>query len=225
MNEIELTPDMFVEFASVPEKQEASRVLAEIEKLTESICEDEQRLNSRWVLLGVLVHSVRTNKYWLEAGHKNFGEYVEHIGQRVRKGRSQIYQYTTVAEKLLPQIPADVLTEMGITNANELKKLSVSSGKLIPQSVIDSALDPAKTTDQLIAEIAEVSNKEPEEKGKWCNFGGCYFSEDEKKLYDSAYKTATQLDPVIPHDIPSHVQTKEVVLRWCQEFLSTYQEM
>lgn len=225
MTELELSPGVTLETPSALDKPKALSALAEIEVLIDSIVEDEQRLNSRWVELGIQVHDVRTKKYWLNAGYKNFGEYVEYVGKRVKKGRSQIYQYTTVAEKLLPQISAETLTEMGITDANELKKLATSSGKLIPQEIINSALDPEKTTEQLIAEIAGSTNQQPEEKGKWFNLGGFYLTDDEKKLVESAFKTATQLDPVVPHDIPQHVQTKEVVVRWCQEFLSTYQEI
>jgi len=224
MTEIELSPGVYLEAPSGKDNLEAQSTLTEIDSLADNICAEEKQLNSRWVRLGVLVHTVRAKKYWLEAGCQNFGQYVEYVGLRVGKGRSQVYQYVSVAETLLPQISEAVLTEMGITDANELKKMAVATGKPVPQNIIDAALDPDKTIDHLKADIADVTHEAPVDKGKWFDLGGFYLTDDEKALVGSAYKTATQLDPVIRHDIPGHIQTKEVVLRWCQEFLSTYQE-
>lgn len=224
MTELELEPNVALETPSPGEFEEAQQLREEIDALASDISSEEQILNSKWVSLGIKVHTVRAKKFWLGYGHQNFGEFIDQVGKKVKKGRSQIYQYVTVAEKLLPQIPAETLTEMGITNANELKKLAVATGKLIPQSLIDSALDPQKDTDQLKAEIAAEMNVAPEEKGKWFDLGGFYVTDDEKLLIQTAIKSAFQIDPPIAHDIPNHVQIKEVVVRWIQEFLAAYPE-
>jgi hypothetical protein len=200
----------------------ASQIRREIEQVAAAIKTNEQVLDSNWVYLGCLTHKVRTNKYWQNYGHRSFGAYIATLAPKVEKERSQIYLYTTVAEKLLPQISENDLVNMGATKANELKKYVVESGKLVPQELIDLALNPNKKIDEVKAAVADSLNRTPETKGKWFEIKGFYVSEEEQILLEDTLELAKNIDPVIPHDIPDHVQRKEAVLRLAMEFQSTY---
>lgn len=200
----------------------ATMVQREIEQVAAAIKTNEQVLDSNWVYLGCLTHKVRQNKYWQNYGHRSFGSYVASIAPKVDKERSQIYLYTTVAEKLLPQIKEEDLISMGATKANELKKYVIESGKLVPQELIDAALDPNKKIDEIRAAVSDALHKTPEETGKWFDLKGFYVTDEERQLIEETIELAKNIDPVIPHNIPEHVQRKEAILRLAMEFQSTY---
>lgn len=198
----------------------AEILLQELDNLTDKIVEHDAYLNTGFVRLGVLVQKIRTEKCWKSRGYANFGEYVQYLAGRVKRKRSYIYQCKSIAEKLLPQLSEETLGEMGISKANELKKLAVNSQKLIPQEVIDLAL--SGDTDEVKASVETILNPSTVEQGKWYDFGGFYLTESEREGLEEAYDLALKTDPVVAHDIPEHIQKKEVVMRWCMEFLSTY---
>ena len=209
-------------FAPTPvERSEAQKIQEEIEFITDQITEREAWLQIGWVKLGMLVFRVREKQYWLDFGYKNFPEFVQNIATRVDRKRSYIYQCKGIAEKLLPQLTADTLVEIGITKAGELKKLTLT-GKLIPQDVVDKA--KTGSTHEVKAVVQTILNpKTPVEEGKWFDLGGFYMTPEERTEFKTAYKLALQ-DPdfPIPTDLPEHVEKKIVFTRWYQEYLSTH---
>lgn len=210
---IEFTPE---------ELADAERTSEQIEEVAGLIKTHERTISSSWVKLGSLAHKVRQRKYWSVYGHHSFGSFVASLEPKVNRKRSQVYLCVGVVETLGSQISEDKLQEMGITAAHELEKYAKESGKLVPQELIDFALDPEKDVDNLRAEIAEALHKSPDEKGKWLSLGGFFATNDEKILWEETVELAKNIDPPIPHDLPEHVQLKEVVLRLCMEFMSTY---
>lgn len=201
---------------------DAQKTNEQIDQLASLIQTQERTVSSSWVRLGSLAHKVRQKKYWQVYGHHSFGAFVASLEPKIKRKRSQVYLCITVVETLGSQISENELEEMGISRANELKKYVKQSGKLVPGTLLQTALDPEKDVDNLRAEVADALHKSPDEKGKWYDFGGFYVSNDEKLLIDDTVDLAKTTDPVIPHDIPEHAQKKEVMLRFCMEYQSTY---
>jgi hypothetical protein len=202
--------------------QEALLTGREIDQIADLIKTNERTVSSSWVKLGGLAHKVRQRKFWSVYGHTSFGSFVASLEPKVNRKRSQVYLCVGVVETLGSQIPEEKLQEMGISAANELKKYAKESGKLVPQSLVDYALDPKHDVEEIRAEVSKALHKTPEEKGKWYEIGGFFVTDEEKKLIEDCVEIAKNLDPVVPHDIAEHAQRKEVVLRWCMEFQSTY---
>lgn len=201
---------------------DAQQTNEQIEQIATLIQTNERTVSSSWVRLGSLAHKVRQKKYWQVYGHHSFGAFVASLEPKIKRKRSQVYLCVTVVETLGSQISEEKLEEMGISRANELKKYAKESGKLVPEELLKTALDPEKDVDNLRAEIADALHKSPDEKGKWYDFGGFYVTDDERKLIEDTIELAKSIDPVIPHDIPEHSQKKEVFLRLSMEFQSAY---
>jgi hypothetical protein len=212
----ELTPE---------ELQEAQQIKDEIDQIALDIEQDGRTLDTSWVKLGARVHKVRSKKYWKTYGARSFGSYVMSLEPKIKRKRSQVYVVVGVVETLGSQISEEVLEKMGVSRAYELKKYAVKSGKLVPQELIDSALDREKDIDQLRAEVATELHEEIPDKGSWYDLGGFFVSDDEKLVLDDTIQMTKAIDPPIAHDIPEWQQTKEVLLRWAMEFRSTYQEV
>ena len=222
MEVTELEPGVELEVLTADDIEDARKTQGEIESLAGSISDTERKLNSEWVRFGVLVHKVRSRKYWMNYGHDSFGQYVQTLENRIGRKRAYIYMCVGAAEKLLPQLTAESLVEMGISRANELQKFVTNTGRLVPEEMVELALNPESTLEELKARVANVTHGEPEENTRWFDLGGFYVTPDDKALIEEATKIAKSLDPVIAHDVPDHVQRKEVIIRWCQEFMSTY---
>ena len=201
---------------------EAQKISQEIDSVSSNIRSNEQSADSGWVKLGSLVSTVRQKKYWHSYGFHSFGSYVVSLEPKVKRKRSQVYLCVGVIEKLENQIPLADLEKMGISKAYELKKYATESGKIVPEDLIKTALDPETDLTELKATVADALHKSPDEKGTWFDFGGFYVTPDEKQQIEDIVELAKSVDPAIPHNIPEHVIRKEVFMRLIMEFQATY---
>ena len=207
---------------SIEEREEADWLNDEVEVVAENIKIGEQLISSNWVKLGTLVHKIRQKKYWEYFGYHSFGSYVANLEPKINKKRSQVYLCIGVAEALTPHIHEEQLVEMGISKANELSKYTKQSGKLVPDDLLASALNPDKDVEEIRSEVAALLHSTVIEKGKWYDIGGFYVSDEEKQLIEDTIELAKRIDPVISHELPEHAQRKEVILRFVYEFQATY---
>lgn len=204
-----------------PDKEEAQLIREEIDYITDAIAAKEAWLQIGWIKLGMLVHRVREKKHWQGYNFQSFPAFVEDIATRVDRKRSYIYQCKGIAEKLLPQLGAQQLVEMGITNAGEITKLAVG-GKPIPAEVVERALT-AKTSEMKAVVQTILHPQTVVETGKWFDVGGFYMTDPEYLEYLEAYNLAlNDTDFPVPTDLPEHVEKKIVITRWYQEYRSTY---
>lgn len=201
---------------------EAQKISQEIDSVSSNIRSNEQSADSGWVKLGSLVSTVRQKKYWHSYGHRSFGSYVATLEPKIKRKRSQIYLCVGVVEALETQIPVSKLEKMGISKAYELKKYATESGKIVPDSLIEAALDPETDLTELKANVADALHRQPDEKGNWWDFGGFYVTADEKEQIEEVIELVKSVDPAIPHNIPEHIGRKEVFMRLIMEFQSTY---
>jgi hypothetical protein len=196
----------------------------QVDHLLDEIRDQEYGLAANWARLGAALFEVRRNQYWDKWGYLSFGSYIRELADRVRKERSQLYAYIGTAEKLLPYIAEDMLVAIGISKAGELRRFVAQSGRRLPQPLLTMAVDDKTTVKELRAAVFQELHQEPDPKSRYFDFGGSYYTTDEKAEIDLAIQIAKGTDPVIPHDIPHHLQMKEVVLRWAREFINTWQE-
>jgi hypothetical protein len=213
--------DFFSE-PSVPAVNDAVDLRQEIDSMLDAIHSHEVKLASSYVKLGIKVLRVRNNKHWFEWGYRSFGSYIESLRDRLQRGRSQIYQILAVTEKLLPMIEAEVLEDMGISKASELKRFVSTSGRSVPHCLLEIAADPKKSIDELRAAVFEEMHQKADPKGKYFDMQGFFALPEEIAEINDTFSLARQVDPCIPRETPEPRARLEIILRLCREFAGTY---
>jgi hypothetical protein len=207
------------------EKEAAQKVTEQIDFILNSIKMNEMSLATGYANLGTQLLKIRTEKYWIVLGYKSFGAYIETIKERIDRGRTQIYQFIGVAECLLPSINESQLGQMGISKALELKRIVSEKGCKPPQVLIDSAINPHTTREELRKQVFGYLHKQEEPQGIYFDLGGIYLSAGEREEIKRAFDVAARVDPVIPIEWQDHQRKKEIMLRLAREFLGTWEEL
>lgn len=213
-----------VEVVQITEQDRATAQAAcqEVEELVEKIAKETNFLESNYAKLGSLLLKVRNERYWILLGHKSFGSYLKSLRGRLGTGRTQLYQTISLADSLLPLIGEETLLEVGKSKAIELRRIVTETGKKPSEEIINKAKDP-NTTIETIRELAFAEmHGEPPPSGSYFHLGGFHVTPEERDEIKRAMECAKTIDPVIPHDIPEPVQTKEVILRFSREFFGTW---
>lgn len=182
---------------------------------------NEVVLERSWMRLGEMLRQCKEGGHW-RAGFETFDDFMADLRTRYRRGKTQLWAYLTVAEKLLPMIPADTLEEIGISKALELKRAVTKSGKPVPVEIIQAARKQETTIKELRAMIGASLNIDTgPEKGSWFDFDGCYFTPDERKEFVACVLITERILGLKP-EIPDHIRRKEIFLAWAREFLGTH---
>jgi hypothetical protein len=203
--------------------QEARETLQDLHLTIDAINQGEIQLSSSYVHLGKLLLKVRSKKYWIDWEHESFGSFIQSVETRIKKGRSQIYDYIGTVEKLLPIVGEERMEQMGISSASELARYVRQTGK-IPTEELLSLAETGETED-LRAAVFEATHGEPPPKQKFWNYGGFYLTEDENQTIMETLRLGCQLDPVVLFDWNSPSCRKEILMRMVQECASTWHEM
>jgi hypothetical protein len=204
------------------EQRAASRLNEEISGLLSSISGLEKSLMQNWARLSGHLFQVRERKFWILYGYESFGKYIVDIGDKVGKGRSQLYQGIRVVEQL-PEVSAEELTEIGISKSTELCKMR-AAGKSVPRELIDRAKNPSTTISDVREDVFNALNTNPDARGKYWDLSGFFCTPEEKGLLEHAIELAKRTDPAVAHDIPEWAQRKEVFIRFAMEYISTYED-
>lgn len=193
----------------------------QINGLLDSISSNELNLSKSYARLGRRLLEVQKGMYWHDWGFESFNRYVSSVGEKIGRGKSQVYAYVSVVERLLPYVSDTDLEAMGISRATELARFVKQSGRAITPSLLAAALDPDVKLDRLHTDVLEELHERGEIQGTWREYGGSYFLADEWKEVQAAIETAKRVDEDIVSQ-PDHIQRKMVLLSWCREFVSTY---
>lgn len=188
----------------------------------DDICKTEQGLGRGYVRFGEMMVRFKSSESWRPLGYGSFDLFMSELGHRYRIGRTQMWSYLTVAEKLLPVIDAATLEEIGISKAMELKRgLKKANGKPLPVSIIEAARKQETTIKEVRALIGQAFNLAPDDKGAWFDFDGCFMTPEERKEFKDAVRTTKTLLG-ITNDVPEHIQRKEIFFTWMREFDATH---
>jgi hypothetical protein len=207
------------------DREEAKQAAKEIDELLDEIKSGELCLATNYAKLGNQLLKIRSKKHWIALGFRSFGSYIESIKERIDKGRTQLYMFISVAEKLLPSIAEEDLNRMGISKALELQRIVAQTGMKPPQDLIERALNPVTTREQLRGEVFKHLHCPEDEQGTYWDLGGFYVTPEERKEINRGFDIAARVDPVVPLDWPEHARKKEIMQRLIREFLSTYEQL
>jgi len=200
---------------------EFTQMREDIYKQLAEISVAECGLEHGYARLGGLIVKFKTIEGWRGLGYKSFDAFMEELKDHYSRGRTQLYNYVGVAEKLLPVMTPETLDEIGISKAVELKR-AVSSGGQLTEEVIDKARDSKTTIKELRALLQGAYNLPPSERpGNWFDFGGTYLTTDEKKEFGEACKVAMTLLGISKTQ-PEWAARKAVLLSFAREFYATH---
>lgn len=189
----------------------------------DGLCAAEVGVGRGYIRLGVMLLDFKQREVWQELGYASFDAFMGELVTRYQRGRTALYSYLGVAEKLLPIIDADSLEEMGIGKAMEIKRaLKHANGKAIPEDIITDARLAEKTIADIRADLAKAFNIAPLEKGRWYDLQGFYMTPEEWAEFVACVRlTKSVLE--ISNETPDHIQRHEIFMAWMREFKATYE--
>lgn len=210
------------ETLSPEDRKKAEELLARVDGLLDTAREKHVSLLRDYTEIGDALLAVRTTRAWLATDAHSWDDYLTTCKNRVGLGRTALYGYVSVVERLLPAVDKKTLIEMGISKAHVLAQHVKVSGKKPAAELVEKASNPEVGIDEFKAVVAEAQNvKPPEEKGKWFEVGGFYASADERKEIERAFAVAKE-QAEISDDAPEWLVRKVIVQALCAEFLSEY---
>lgn len=219
-----MTEDVFPETELIQttqsDRDEAAEAIREAEALADDIRTHDRKMQADFVKLGSVLLRIRNEKHWITAGYKSWGAYIKSIGERIGKGRTQLFLTVSVVENLLPNVAEEDLTDIGITKSAALSQFSKTTGRLPPEELIEKAKDPAVSADEFRAAVNTEGRIFPDEKGKWMELA-FYATPDERKEIEEAIEAAKRMEQ-IPITLPDHERLKLGILCMAREFVGTY---
>lgn len=201
-----------------PASELRARIYTELAGATEGAFQLEQS----WMRLGKMLSDFKANEYWRDLGYQTLDEFMLELRERFQRGRTQLWGYMGVAEKLLPSMSAETLEEIGISKALELKRaMKKLDGKEIPAEIIEAAKDRKVTGKELRGMIGKALHLAPDDKGTWFDLDGFFMTPDERAEFKEAFKASEGL-LALSKELPDHIRRKEVILTWMREWFGTH---
>lgn len=183
---------------------------------------NEVALEASWMRLGAMLATFEHDETWRELGYTSFPTFMDELRVKYNRGRSALWGYMTAAKSLLPYYTPQQLEGLGISKAREIRWAVDKTKAALPQAIMDAAVLPGTTTRELRALIGQTlclpDDREP---GTWFDFGGTYFTPEEKKEFKDAVRVAIAQLKVKP-GTPEHIQRKEIFLAWAREYFGTW---
>ena len=199
----------------------AAEKLGEIETLVATLAGVEGQLEGGYAKLAYLLRDASENRYW-EGPYKSFGEFVTHLSSKYYLGRASLYNYMSTARELGDDVTQEQLNNMGISKAMVLRDAKKEKG-ILPADSVSKAVESGVTVKELKKLLFEASNDFGPDDGTWMDCGfEFYASDEERALINDAANAARRIDPVIEEKGKDFMQRKEILLRFCREFLAAY---
>lgn len=215
----EITEVEIVKPEATPEELHA-QITAELSRL-DSIKGEAQLRIAR--LGGLLAQLAEGDKY-RALGYRSINQYIhEAVRPFSNLGATQLYACKMAAERLLPYVEANDIEAMGITNAHALANAVRLTGRVPPKELVEAG--KRQKTEEFKATVAtrfQFPQDDGAVRGTWRDLSGFYATAEEWAEIERAFECAKRTDPTIPVTDPEWAQMKEVMLRMCREYLSTY---
>jgi hypothetical protein len=195
-------------------------ILNQVKHQAVAMAETEDECERGYAHLGWMLLEVADMQYW-RVQHETFRDYLRAVAMVSKKTAGQLHQYFLTVRDLSDTFSAAQLEAMGITKAIKLRAAK-DYAIVLPQAVVLAALDPLVTVKDLKKIISEALNA-PEDDGDWFDLGAeFYVSPEERATIEDAVRAAEHCEPATKKTISASMQRKDVVLKWCMEFLGTY---
>lgn len=195
----------------------------------EDIVQGFKTLNNKhekgFVMLGLCLSEVQLTRSWMGWGYFSFEEYLKlFVIPKTGIGRTQIYATIGVIRKL-PNVAAEALGEMGISKAQELKKLVVRKGQgwFIPDHIMALATSKTATLDELKATVysdyptGHKGCKRADHRHPYRDLGGVFASAEEYAAIKKTFELVAKRIGVESED--KNTKMKEILM-----FLTTLVE-
>jgi hypothetical protein len=170
--------------------------------------------------LGWLLLQVASLQVW-RLHFSTFKDYLKNVATIAKKTVPQLHRYFLTVRDLSDTFSADEMERIGITKAMQLRTAK-DYALVLPNAVIEAALDTAVSSTALKKVIA-TTLKMPEADGDWFDLDAeFYVTAEERALIEDAIRAAEHCEPVTKKTISMSGQRKDIVLKWCMEFLATY---
>lgn len=206
------------------DKTEAHKLHQQILALITETRSAESELEHNYVSLAKAIYKVQTKLLWQVLGYNSWKEYFSFLEEKFGKGRTQLYGYIGTVRALQEHVEDKDMVDMGISRASELKKAVQATGKSPSDDLIKHALDKKLTLPEFREKVhQDFGIVDHNEKGTWYDLGGLYLTTDERETFEKAIKFTKGVDPPIDHMLSKHQQFKEVLFRWLEEFMGTYE--
>ena len=198
----------------------AEELLKNVNVRASELALNETTSERGYVKLGWLMLEVSEMGYW-QVRYETFTEYLKTVAQISHKSVPQLRQYFLAVRDLSGTFSAEQLEEMGISKALKLRQAK-DYAKIIPQNIVDAALDSTVTVKDLRKLIA-TELKMPEEKGDYMNLEMEFMvSPEQRALIEQAVEVAKHTEPLTKPTIAKSQQMLDIMLKFCQEFLGAH---
>jgi hypothetical protein len=210
---------MPVQEIELADRQTQEALLARVDSLLDDSRATQERLARNFIEIGVALLEVNKTRAW-SLRHHSSDAYVKSCEDRFGRSRNVLYGYRSVAENLLPHLPAEKLLEIGISKAQPLAQYVKKTGKKPSEALLLAAGNPEVGVQEFRAGIAEAQHEKPET-GKWYDVGGFFCTPEEQEEIERGLLRAAEVEP-LPEDCPDWLKRKIQVQRLVAEFLATY---
>lgn len=188
---------------------------------------NEVQLEMGWLQLGRMLTDFKAKEHWRGLAapdgvlYNSFDDFMEDLKFRWQRSRSQLWAYQACAEKLLPFMPAEVLDEIGISKAQELK-WALSKGATLDDVVIEAARSRTTTVKELRGILAQLlSIPDDRMPGTWFDFEGTYFTKEDRLEFDECWEVTARLLGLKKEQHPVFWR-HEIFMAWIREFYGTH---
>ena len=178
---------------------------------------NETILEKSWMQIGQSLLELRESEEWRAAGFDSFAKFMMHLRDEYKRGKTQLWNYLTVAETLLPTLGPLALETIGISKAIELKRAFKKTGKPIPAAIIADAKNPAISASDIRKALGNAFNIAPDEKSKWYDLDGFFMTAEEREEFKETINL-TKAELELSNATPDHVRRKAVFFAWMQEY-------
>lgn len=180
----------------------------------------EGQCESGYAQLGLMIFEVAELQLW-RVQHETFRDYLRSVALVSKKSAGILHQYFLTVRDLVDTFTPAQLEAMGISKAIRLRAAK-DYAIVLPETVVTAALDPKVTVKEL-KQIIATTLKMPEEEGDWFDLAAeFYVNPEERATIEDAVRAAEHCDPITKKTISTSMQRKDVVLKWCMNFLADH---
>ena len=171
--------------------------------------------------LGYLLLEVAEMQYW-RVKFDTFQEYLKSVGKAAKKTPGELQKYFLTVRDLIDTFTPDQLEQMGITKAIKLRNTK-DYAIVLPQAVIDAALDPEVTVKDLKEVVARVLKMPEDEKAEYIDLEFEFLATPERKAFvEQVLYAVDHTEPFPKKTISAAEQAWQRFEKMGMEFLSSH---
>jgi hypothetical protein len=194
--------------------------LRNVEMQASKMAVAENGVESGYASLGWMLLEIAEMQYW-RVHFGTFREYLKSVALKAKKTPEQLQRYFLTVRDLSDTFNLTQLETMGITKAMKLRAAK-DYAIVLPQAVVNAALDPSVTAAQLKKTIS-TALKMPEEEGDYMDLGFEFMVTPEQRTFvEQVLDVAMHTEPLTKQNLSKSAQMWSVFEKLGMEFLSSH---